>query len=153
MQRLPGASDGADAHDNPLAAAADDFAHHTIQRLHKKMQRRAEATIDEDEHAVHRLRIAGKRARYAVEFFSSLYKPRSAKRFLDTLSEMQDALGLHNDVVVAERLLRELQDHHPHAGAAIGYARGYLQAQQACEASNVADFRLLVRLLRPPRRA
>lgn len=57
-----------------------------------------------DEHAVHRVRIALKRARYAAE----LAAPQGAvrKRFLADARRLQDLLGEHQDAVVAEHHLR-----------------------------------------------
>jgi CHAD domain-containing protein len=57
-----------------------------------------------DEEAIHRLRIALKRARYAAE----LAAPKKAvrKRFLVDARVLQDLLGEHQDAVVAEQRLR-----------------------------------------------
>lgn len=57
-----------------------------------------------DEEAIHRLRIALKRARYAAE----LAAPKKAvrKRFLADARVLQDLLGEHQDAVVAEQRLR-----------------------------------------------
>jgi CHAD domain-containing protein len=57
-----------------------------------------------DEEAIHPLRIALKRARYAAE----LAAPRGAvgKRFLADARVLQDLLGEHQDAVVAEQRLR-----------------------------------------------
>ncbi|HEU5215004.1 MAG TPA: CHAD domain-containing protein [Gaiellaceae bacterium] len=57
-----------------------------------------------DEEAMHRLRIALKRARYAAE----LAAPKGAirKRFLADARVLQELLGEHQDAVVAERRLR-----------------------------------------------
>jgi CHAD domain-containing protein len=57
-----------------------------------------------DDEALHRLRIALKRARYAAE----LAAPKGAvrKRFLADARVLQDLLGEHQDAVVAERRLR-----------------------------------------------
>ena len=61
--------------------------------------------------ALHRMRIQGKRARYAAELRR---RPRvrrtaqSARRFIEAARELQDVLGDHQDAVVAVRRLREL---------------------------------------------
>ncbi|MBA5605242.1 CYTH and CHAD domain-containing protein [Duganella sp. FT3S] len=85
--------------------------------------------------AVHRLRIAGKRCRYGVEFFASLLRPGATRRYLDHLSAMQDELGRDNDLVVAERLLRQCQHDAAALGAALPFARGYLHALRVQDAS------------------
>lgn len=90
--------------------------------------------------AVHRLRIAGKRCRYGVEFFAPLLRSGATQRYLDHLSTLQDELGRNNDLVVADRLLLQCQPQHaapdgatPHA--ALPYVRGYLHALRAQDAS------------------
>ena len=48
----------------------------------------------------HRVRIAAKKARYAMEFFQGLYPGGRAKRSVQRLSALQDALGWLNDAAV-----------------------------------------------------
>jgi inorganic triphosphatase YgiF len=143
-----GADDG-----NPLSQPASSYALHVLQRLHKKMVQRADKASDTDPRTVHRLRIAGKRARYAMEFFKSLYRKGGARRYLDAMSGLQDQLGAHNDLVVADRLLLELQQRHAGSAAALAYVRGYLQAQREREVADVSAIRKQVHALRLPRHA
>jgi inorganic triphosphatase YgiF len=133
--------------DAELAAPVAHFAHRTMRGLHKKMLRRAEKAASGEERAVHRLRIAGKRVRYALEFFAVLYRQASSARYLEALTDMQDALGRHNDVMVADRLLRELEQSH-----AISFARGYLLGQ-ASAIPGIDDFHHLGDASHLPRRA
>jgi CHAD domain-containing protein len=58
----------------------------------------------------HRLRIAFKRLRYALEFFAPVLPRKRQKAYLDGLVAIQDLLGNLNDQATAERLLKEL---HP----------------------------------------
>lgn len=139
-----------------LAQPARSYAQQVVQRLHKKLLRRADRIADDDARAVHRLRIAGKRSRYAMEFFRSLYRNGGTRRYLDTMSGLQDQLGAHNDLVVADRLLLDLQERHPAAsgaGAAIHFVRGYLQAQRERDVADVPAIRKSVHALRLPRRS
>jgi CHAD domain-containing protein len=57
-----------------------------------------------DEEAIHRLRIALKRARYAAELAAP--KGSVRKRFLADARVLQDLLGEHQDAVVVEQRLR-----------------------------------------------
>jgi CHAD domain-containing protein len=57
-----------------------------------------------DEQAIHRLRIALKRARYAAELVAP--KGCGRKRFLADAHVLQELLGEHQDAVVAEQRLR-----------------------------------------------
>ena len=56
----------------------------------------------------HRLRIRGKKLRYAVEFFADVFPgKKNAKRrnaALSALKELQDALGALNDIATREKL-------------------------------------------------
>ncbi|MFA9216086.1 MAG: CHAD domain-containing protein [Sphingomonadaceae bacterium] len=136
-----------------LAQPAGSFAQQVLLRLHKSMLKRADRSVAGDPASVHRLRIAGKRSRYALEFFQSLYRHGSTQRYLDALSTLQDRLGAHNDLVVAERLLRELQQQRPEAAAALAYVRGYLQAQRERDATDIGAVRKSVHALHLPQRA
>ena len=73
----------------------------------RKLRKRARRLDRLDDSALHKLRIQGKRARYAAE----LARPvggRKAARFIEAAKELQDTLGEHQDAVVALRQLREL---------------------------------------------
>ena len=57
---------------------------------------------------IHRFRIAAKRLRYASEFLQSLYPTKKVCAYIKKLAKLQDVLGLLNDAVVANRLLKEI---------------------------------------------
>ncbi|MES2114014.1 MAG: CYTH and CHAD domain-containing protein [Pseudomonadota bacterium] len=108
--------------------------------------------------AVHRLRIAGKRCRYGVEFFASLLRERSTQRYLKQLASLQDQLGSNNDLVVADQLLLQCRHATPSHGAAdavaaLAFVRGYLHALRAQDASAVGAACAAVRRFRLPRLA
>jgi CHAD domain-containing protein len=89
-----------------LAVGIDDIpleslAKKEFRRLAKLVQRLGKRP---DEEAIHRLRIAIKRARYAAELAAP--KGGVRKRFLADARVLQDLLGDHQDAVVAERRLR-----------------------------------------------
>lgn len=143
---------GANDSDAQLTAPIARFAHHTMKQLHQKMLHRAEKAAGGEERAVHRLRIAGKRVRYALEFFAVLYRRTGSTRYLEALTDMQDALGRHNDVMVANRLLRELQQSHADTANAISFTRGYVLGQ-ASASPGIDDFHHLGHASQLPRRA
>jgi CHAD domain-containing protein len=90
LERPPALREG-----ETLAAAAK--AEYT--RLRKAMRKLGEGATDEE---LHEARIRGKRTRYAAE------AAQTDKRFVERAKELQDALGEHQDAVVAERRVREL---------------------------------------------
>jgi CHAD domain-containing protein len=72
-----------------------------------------------DDAHLHRVRILGKRLRYAVEVFDRWLPPGFRDRLTPALKELQDVLGRFNDSVVAGRHLDEFAAHvrafHPTA--------------------------------------
>ena len=136
-----------DVPDAPLA----DFAQATLQRLHKRLLKRAARMDDADPASIHSTRIAAKRGRYALEFFHALYREKSARQYLKALAAIQSALGQHNDLVVAEALLLEMAEQHPEALGTISFARGYLQGLQSREAIDLDAIRATLQALRLPR--
>jgi CHAD domain-containing protein len=58
---------------------------------------------------LHRLRLALKRCRYALESVSSL-RPGRARRALDRLRSAQDSLGQHHDTVTVRKWLKTNQE-------------------------------------------
>ena len=59
-------------------------------------------TADEE---LHRLRIQGKKLRYCLEFFSSLYSEQKMKKLIKQLKLLQNNLGLFNDLSVQQEML------------------------------------------------
>jgi CHAD domain-containing protein len=88
----------------PARAVAPDLIERRYRALRKAM-RRADATGEPD--AYHRLRIAGKRFRYAVEFLADVYPGRTKPLVRRTVA-LQDLLGAYQDGHVAIDRLRAL---------------------------------------------
>lgn len=109
----------------------DELSARTLAREQKRLFKHGRSLRAGDPALRHRLRIAAKRARYAAEFFESLYPPKRMKAFLAPLLALQECLGRLNDFAVADRLLRELQDTEPVIAAGACYARGFLAAETA----------------------
>jgi inorganic triphosphatase YgiF len=120
-----------------LQGSAVQFSRKSMQHLHKSLIKRANRMSHDDAASAHRTRIAAKRARYALEFFHSLYRSKGTHAYLKTLAAVQEELGQHNDLAVAVRLLQELAHQHPQAAGAIQFARGYLLAQQSSQSADL----------------
>jgi len=136
-----------------LNGSAAAFSRATMQQLHKSLLKRVNRMDEGDPAGVHRARIAAKRGRYALEFFYTLYRANGARAYLKTLAATQEELGRHNDLAVADRLLRELAERHPQSEAAIHFARGYLQAQKATQSADLAAIRARLQATRLPHKA
>jgi CHAD domain-containing protein len=74
----------------------------------KKLER-AIKTLDPvpSDSELHRLRVRGKRARYAGELAEAVVG-KKAGRFVDRAKNVQDVLGEHQDAVVGDERIREL---------------------------------------------
>jgi len=90
--------------EQPITAAAA----HELGRRWKKLIKRGKHLDKLDAHRRHRLRIQGKKLRYAADFFSNAFPRKKAmlrqKKFVAGLERLQDALGDLNDIVVHEKL-------------------------------------------------
>ena len=105
----------------PARAVAPDLIEERFSAL-----RKAAEQIEGDSPAAeyHRVRIRGKRFRYALEFLADLY-PGRTRPLTKRVVVLQDILGLHQDAEVAiERLRRLAGEHggelHPEAIFAMG---------------------------------
>lgn len=103
------------------------FAAKAIQREYKKTLAAGRDVGSLDAEGRHRLRIAAKRLRYALQGFASLWPTDETEPFLEALSTLQDDLGRANDAAVATALLESLGA--PEALAA--FARGWLGGETA----------------------
>lgn len=98
---------------------------HAMRRLRK----RAKGWNEADAHVRHRIRIATKKARYAIEFFGRLLERRELRAGRRLLAKLQEELGRLNDAAVASKLLDELAATDAGAADAATFARGYLAAE------------------------
>ncbi|XOF33737.1 MAG: CHAD domain-containing protein [Candidatus Electrothrix sp. YB6] len=60
---------------------------------------------DSPDAKLHKLRIQGKKLRYGLEFFSSLYPKKEMKQLIRQLKTLQNNLGLFNDLSVQQDML------------------------------------------------
>lgn len=109
-------SDGGKQRDGP----ARDFGADAIRRLHDRLLEEGGAIVDGSDEDRHELRKTAKKLRYTVESFAALFdggKVHKARvRYLAALEELQDHLGVLNDLAVMPDVLKGL-------GLRIGEAR------------------------------
>jgi CHAD domain-containing protein len=106
------------------AVPLDDIARREFRKL-RKAARRTDADSPDDD--VHELRIKGKRARYAAELAATAVG-EPAEAFVKEAKRFQDVVGEHQDAVVAEEHLRELERR---GGQAAAFVAGRLVERQA----------------------
>jgi triphosphatase len=94
--------------DEALSVAIGNVAPTVLDRRRRTVRKRSRHFRRLPARGRHRLRIAVKKLRYAVELLDSLYDRRDIRPFVKRLKELQDELGHANDVRVAYGLVIEL---------------------------------------------
>jgi inorganic triphosphatase YgiF len=113
---------------HPLDQPLEDFAAALLRRRDRKLRKRGASVPDATPEARHEVRIAGKKLRYAAEFFAELYSSRKVTRYVAALEGIQDILGALNDAAVTDRLLAEAHARTPITPEAAGIVRGWFAA-------------------------
>ncbi|MDN5935813.1 MAG: CHAD domain-containing protein [Nitrosospira sp.] len=117
----------ADAGPGGSGVAAKEFAGTLLAHRHRQLKKYGRKLANLGAPELHALRILAKKQRYAAEFFAGFYPKKETKRYIQSLSALQDILGAMNDTATVERLLREVpiakdeSDEHE----AIGIIRGW----------------------------
>jgi triphosphatase len=88
----------------PALAVAPDLIEERFRALCKSAEKIA---VDSPPGDYHRVRIQGKRFRYALQFLADLYPERTSP-LIKRVVALQDILGLHQDAEVAIERLRRL---------------------------------------------
>jgi CHAD domain-containing protein len=127
------------ADDTPPPNAARPVSELSTQKIRKAYRRMLRWGLALGEDAaladLHRLRILGKKLRYLLEFFRSLYEPAEIEPLVEQLKLLQDILGGINDVRVQQQRLLELAHRRELAGRvetllAMGRLAAALQQRQ-----------------------
>ncbi|MDO8305784.1 CYTH and CHAD domain-containing protein [Herminiimonas sp.] len=107
------------------------FSKDTLKHDQQRLKKRGRQFQEADSHARHRVRIAAKKMHYDTEFFQSLYASKETKEYIAALSDLQDKLGLLNDITVGDGLLMEIQKDQSELSSVSNFIRGYLAARAA----------------------
>jgi len=91
-----------------LFSDATKLASHALDKAHNKLLKRGKKIDKMSKRARHDLRIDVKKVRYAAEFFAPLYGKKPVAAYLANLKQLQDALGVQNDLEVARHLVNSL---------------------------------------------
>jgi inorganic triphosphatase YgiF len=120
----------------------ETYAAEQLSHRRKRIRRRGKRIAELGPEQLHRLRIQVKKARYATDFFSSLYRSKkSAKqcaKVRSSLMQLQNSLGRLNDIVTHKALFSEIiadrgkgltEQQSRHRAYAAGLVIGDQQAQ------------------------
>ncbi len=111
------------------AARLPRWARQRLWRSHRRLQAAAREALDAGPEGRHRLRLAVKRQRYAMEFLADLLPSRRGRRSMAALTDAQSVLGDLNDMDVARQWLSGLPpDLAPQAVAQLS---GWVDAETA----------------------
>ncbi|MFZ5653237.1 MAG: CHAD domain-containing protein [Pseudomonadota bacterium] len=84
-----------------------------MDRLRRRLRRRARALPAADAAAWHALRIAAKRLRYGLDFFAPLWPRKAVAEYRRRLARIQRRLGRVQDLEAARLRLEQLASEHP----------------------------------------
>ncbi len=85
------------------------FARKTLAKTHRDLLKQIDKARPGSIEDMHKVRIRGKKARYAGEFFAALFEGEAAQTYISTVETLQDRLGAANDARVARALVSELE--------------------------------------------
>lgn len=105
------------------------FAKQALRQRQRRLRKRGKLLLTGTPDQRHQIRIAAKKARYAAEFFASLFSDGKVRAYVKPLSGLQDVLGGLNDLQVADGLLRQLADKQIALQSPSAFVRGYLAAR------------------------
>jgi inorganic triphosphatase YgiF len=106
-----------------------DFAREVLRRGQRRLYAHESAVGSADTAALHRLRIEAKKLRYRCQFFASLFPARRTHIYVDRLADVQDSLGLINDLATALRMVDTLSSRaRSQQLAVLAFVRGYCAA-------------------------
>ncbi len=86
----------------PIGVLAGKIIHKRFRRILRDGRKIHPGTPDSE---LHRLRIEGKKLRYCLEFFASLYDREQMKQLIRQLKILQNNLGDFNDLSVQQEML------------------------------------------------
>ncbi|OYO26381.1 CYTH and CHAD domain-containing protein [Janthinobacterium sp. PC23-8] len=105
------------------------FAKQALRRRQRRLRQRGKLLSKGTPDERHAIRIAAKKARYAAEFFASLFSAGKVRAYVKPLLGLQDVLGGLNDLQVADGLLHKLAHGQPALQEPSSFVRGYLAAR------------------------
>ena len=113
--------------DRPLAELAPELG----ERLHRRVRRRGRRIRHRSDEALHDLRKALKRLRYAVEFMAPLHRKKRVEAYLDRCKDLQEQLGALNDASMAVHLTERLAASDESLAPALDAVRGWAGQRRA----------------------
>jgi inorganic triphosphatase YgiF len=112
-------------------------AREVLALRHEKALRAGANLAQLEAEALHRLRIRLKQLRYAVEFFADLFPGKRPRKYASALADLQDCLGVLQDVAMTQPLLESVTDGED--ADVLAHAAGLVSGWQAAGARRAKD--------------
>lgn len=135
---------------------APTLAAQILERRYRKVIKDLKNLSKLDSAHRHAARIEVKKLRYAVEFFEILFEGKRARKFAAALAQLQDRLGLLNDIAVAHNTLKSWAEDsntgsaHWIAGLIAGLHAARIPELLETAESSCKDFRAMTRFWHAP---
>lgn len=113
------------AHDQHADSDLRYFVPKHLDKLHRRIIALAQAADAADPASLHRLRIAIKRMRYALEFFAPMLQVRRTATLTRRLANLQTNLGELNDLANAGGILTACAGNRPDLREAVSLVGGW----------------------------
>ena len=121
-----------------LEQSARILAPKMLNKARRRTRKTAKATDFSDPVAMHPLRLALKKQRYAAQLFCGLYPKATRKAYMNAMASLQDRLGGVNDAAMALRLADQAgEGAGKRAMRAAGFVSGYSAAQTQAGAQEI----------------
>ena len=131
--------DGTDAHFATLSQPTENYARDTLNLLMQRARKRGKDLLQKSDEERHEFRIALKNLRYNAALFGGLFgSAKTRKSWLTDLSELQEILGLQNDLANAQIMLERIK---PFASGEFTGSAGFVIGWHAYQSAE-ADKRL-----------
>ena len=124
------------------------YAAEQLSHRRKRIRRRGKRIADLSPEQLHRLRIQVKKARYAADFFCSVYtgkkSAKQCKKTRSSLMQLQNCLGRLNDIVTHKALFSEIIANRPKGlteeqGRRRAFAAGLIIGDQQAQVGKLLD--------------
>ena len=107
------------------------FARHWLKKHYAEILDHLAGMDRLDANQLHELRIAIKKLRYALEFFSHLFEGRARERFIRLLQKLQNCLGHLNDMKIHREIMDDvLRQTRPDNRVPEAFAIGFIEGAQ-----------------------
>jgi inorganic triphosphatase YgiF len=93
---------------NNVPFKTDKISSLILTKIEKRVKKHGVKIKDLHDIGLHQLRIDLKKLRYLADFLSPIYEKKAVKEYIKHVSQLQEYLGEHNDIINAEKLLQQI---------------------------------------------